>query len=131
MKQILASSLLAVMANPELSALERVRSDRSVTATTDLLEDILREIGVPVSARVDHEEGAVWGAQSLARAQLLIFVPPGAEEKVPLRVLVYEDESGEIWLRYGEIEADNYRANPDVCAAQMESALVAIAREAA
>ncbi|WP_425445419.1 DUF302 domain-containing protein [Tropicimonas sediminicola] len=93
----------------------RVQSASDVGATMDALEAAVGSAGATVFARVDHAAGAASVDMELADAQLLIFGNPKlgtpamqddplAGLVLPLRVLVYEDGEGKVWLAYQEPE---------------------------
>ena len=82
-----------------------------VAATTDALEAAVRGAGATVFARIDHAAGARKAGMELAPEELLIFGNPKlgtpamqddalAGLFLPLRVLIYEDDTGQVWLAY-------------------------------
>ena len=88
-----------------------LQAAREVPATMDALEAAVTGAGATVFARVDHAAGAAGVDMQLAPAQLLIFgnpmlgTPAMQDEALagvflPLRVLVYEDAQGRVWLAY-------------------------------
>jgi uncharacterized protein (DUF302 family) len=88
-------------------------SSHDVGETADRLERMLGEKGITVFARVDHAEGAKSVDAELPPTQLLIFGNPklgtplmqSAREAgidLPMKVLVWEDEAGEVWLAYND-----------------------------
>lgn len=106
----LAASLIMTAAATEADVL-RKESGRSVAATLDRLETIVKERGFVVFARVDHAAGARSVNQELRPTQLLIFGNPSggtpmmqAEQtmglSLPLRVLAWQDGSGKVWVGY-------------------------------
>jgi uncharacterized protein (DUF302 family) len=77
----------------------------------DRLETKVKGAGATVFARVDHAAGAASVDMQMAPSQLLIFgnpklgtpamqADPLAGLYLPLKVLVYEDASGSVWLAY-------------------------------
>lgn len=89
----------------------QVEAKGDVAATTDALEAAVKGAGATVFARVDHSAGAANVGLELADAQVLIFgnpklgTPAMKEDALaglflPLRVLVYEDTEGQVWLAY-------------------------------
>ncbi len=86
-----------------------VPSPYSVPETLARLEPILKERGVTVFARVDHSGEAEKAGLKMRPTQLLIFGSPKAGTPLmvatpsvaidlPLKALVWEDESGRVWL---------------------------------
>lgn len=114
MKTIIAAGALALMAMPALAMSDdiiKVRSAGSVDSTMDRLETLVTNAGATVFARVDHAGGAQSAGMALEPSQLLIFGNPKlgtpamqddplAGLFLPLRVLVYRDGAGQVWLAY-------------------------------
>ncbi|UCH48698.1 MAG: DUF302 domain-containing protein [Betaproteobacteria bacterium] len=91
----------------------QVKSDRSVKATADKLDDLARQRGLTVFARIDHASGAAKVGKTLRPTELLIFGNPKAGTPfmhcsqtvaidLPLKALVWEDESGQVWVGYND-----------------------------
>ena len=89
----------------------RKASANSVQTTLDRLERIVEDKGFTVFARIDHAAGAAKVGKKLRPTQLLIFGNPEvgtalmssaqtAGLDLPIRVLAWEDESGEVWMAY-------------------------------
>ncbi|MEM6480662.1 MAG: DUF302 domain-containing protein [Pseudomonadota bacterium] len=89
----------------------KVKSSGDVATTMDALEAAVTGAGATVFARVDHGAGAAKAGLELAGSQLLVFgnpklgTPAMQEDALaglflPLRVLVYEDGAGDVWLAY-------------------------------
>jgi uncharacterized protein (DUF302 family) len=90
-----------------------IRSQSSVKATIDRLEASLRESGVSIFSRIDHRAGAVSAGMSLRPTEVLIFGNPKAGTPLmqakptigvdlPLKVLAWEDASGNVWPTYND-----------------------------
>lgn len=82
-----------------------------VASTMDALQAAVEGAGATVFARVDHAGGAMKEGLELAPSQLLIFGNPKlgtpamqddplAGLFLPLKVLVYRDGAGQVWLAY-------------------------------
>jgi uncharacterized protein (DUF302 family) len=95
------------------TGLATIQSRHSVKATIDRLEAALKEAGVGVFARIDHAAGAISVGMSLRPTEILIFGNPQAGTPLmqahqtigidlPLKVLAWEDEGGNVWLTYNE-----------------------------
>ncbi|MGA2256781.1 MAG: DUF302 domain-containing protein, partial [Thermoguttaceae bacterium] len=86
-------------------------SAHGATETVERLKSLLSQKKIQVFAEVDHAEGAQKVGLSLRPTHLLIFGNPQAGTPLmqsqqtigldlPLRVLVWEDEAGKVWLTY-------------------------------
>jgi uncharacterized protein (DUF302 family) len=86
-------------------------SPYSVEETVDRLEQVLSENDLTVIARVDHEAGAASVDLELRPTQVLIFGNPLAGTPLmqcgqtiaidlPQKALVWQDETGQVWLGY-------------------------------
>lgn len=114
MKQLLAAAAIAVMGTGVMAGegdILRVKATADVAATGDALQAAVEAAGATLFARVDHAAGAEKVGMELAPAQLLIFGNPKlgtpamqddalAGLYLPLRVLVYSDTEGQVWLAY-------------------------------
>ncbi|WP_207188118.1 DUF302 domain-containing protein [Thiorhodovibrio winogradskyi] len=96
---------LAALAGDD--TLSRRVSPYSVSDTVDRLEAVLREKGVTIFARIDHSAGAKDVGLTLRPTELLIFGNPKAGTPLmqaaptigldlPLKVLVWEDDQGQV-----------------------------------
>lgn len=91
------------------------KSNHDVATTVDRLETIVSEKGITVMARVDHAENAEKVGMELRPTQLLIFGNPKLGTTLmqenqqigldlPMKVLVWEDGDGQVWIAYMEPE---------------------------
>ena len=89
-------------------------SNHSVGETIDRLENILKEKGLKIFARIDHQAGAAGADLDLAPTQVLIFgnpklgtplmtSAPTAAIDLPQKALAYQDASGQVFLAYNDI----------------------------
>jgi uncharacterized protein (DUF302 family) len=113
-KCVLAIVLIAAVATAEAAeGLVQVKSDASVKATADKLEELARQRGLTVFARIDHAAGAAKVDRTLRPTELLIFGNPKAGTPfmlcsqtvaidLPLKALVWQDESGRVWVGYND-----------------------------
>ena len=87
------------------------KSKNDVATTLDRLEGVLKEKGIGIIARVDHTAAAKKVDMELRPTQVLFFGNPKlgtplmqinqtAGLDLPMRVLAWEDESGQTWLGY-------------------------------
>jgi len=99
---------------PSVDGLVSVKSPHSVTATMDRFESLAKEHGLNVFARIDHAAGATKIGKTLRPTEVLIFGNPQGGTPfmecaqtvgidLPLKVLVWEDASAQIWLGYNDL----------------------------
>ncbi|MEM7076669.1 MAG: DUF302 domain-containing protein [Pseudomonadota bacterium] len=102
---------LGLSAAAQADEIVRVKSDNSVPDTMAALNKAVEGAGATVFARVDHAAGAQRAGMELDESQLLVFGNPKlgtpaiqndalAGLFLPLRVLVYQDGEGQVWLAY-------------------------------
>jgi uncharacterized protein (DUF302 family) len=86
-------------------------SAHGASATVERLKSLLQQKKIEVFAHIDHAAGATKVGLSLRPTQVLIFGNPQAGTPLmqdqqtlgldlPLRVLVWEDAAGQVWLTY-------------------------------
>lgn len=86
-------------------------SPHNVTVTIDRLEAVLKAKGVAIVARWDHAAAAAQVGLRLRPMQLLIFgnprlgtplmqVDPRIGVDLPVKVLAWEDDDGQVWVGY-------------------------------
>jgi uncharacterized protein (DUF302 family) len=117
MKTIRLAGAIALLAVASLASaadgLVAVKSPHSVKATMDKLEMIVKEKGLTVFARIDHAAGAAKVGKTLRPTELLIFGNPQGGTPfmecaqtvgidLPLKALVWEDSSSQVWLGYND-----------------------------
>lgn len=112
MKYLLTTAVALALAGPGMAEeLIKVRASGTVAETMDALATAVTGAGAAIVARVDHAGAAGSVGMDLAPEQLLIFgnpklgTPamqddPRAGLFLPLKVLVYEDSDGAVWLTY-------------------------------
>ena len=90
-----------------------VKSPHSAKATMDKLEEVVKQRGLNVFARIDHAAGAAKVGKSLRPTEVLIFGNPQGGTPfmecaqsvgidLPLKALVWEDASAQVWLGYND-----------------------------
>ena len=90
-----------------------VKSPHSAKATMDKLEEIVKQRGLNVFARIDHAAGASRVGKTLRPTELLIFGNPQGGTPfmecvqsvgidLPLKALVWEDAAAQVWLGYND-----------------------------
>ena len=81
----------------------------------DRLESLVKQKGLTIFARIDHAAGAAKIGQKLRPTELLIFGNPQGGTPfmecgqtvgidLPLKALVWEDASGQVWIGYNDPE---------------------------
>jgi uncharacterized protein (DUF302 family) len=106
---------LALVSLPASAAdgLVALKSPHAAKATMDRLEAALKEKGLTIFARIDHAAGAAKVGKQLRATELLIFGNPQGGTPfmecaqsvgidLPLKALVWQDESGQVWLGYND-----------------------------
>lgn len=103
-----------IMLAPPASAgsdLVTKKSAHTVPQTLNRLEKALKEKGIVIFARIDHAAGAQKAGMRLRPTELLIFGNPKLGTPLmqskqtigidlPLKVLAWEDQDGQVWLAY-------------------------------
>ncbi len=90
-----------------------IKSPHSAAITMNRLEDIVKQRGLTVFARIDHAAGAAKIGKTLRPTELLIFGNPqggtplmecaqSAGIDLPLKALVWEDASNQVWVGYND-----------------------------
>jgi uncharacterized protein (DUF302 family) len=88
-----------------------IPSNHSVDETVEKLKAILQAKGVTLFALIDHSGEAQKVAMKMRPTKLLIFGNPNAGTPVmlaaprsaidlPLKILIWEDAQGKVWLTY-------------------------------
>jgi uncharacterized protein (DUF302 family) len=108
----LALTAFAAMAGAA-DGLIAVKSPHGAKATMDKLEDLVKQRGLNVFARIDHAAGAAKVGKTLRPTEVLIFGNPQGGTPfmecaqsvgidLPLKALVWEDASAQVWLGYND-----------------------------
>ncbi len=90
-----------------------IRSPFSATETMNRLEENAKQRGLNIFARIDHAAGAAKVGKTLRPTEVLIFGNPQGGTPfmecaqsvgidLPLKVLVWEDAQGQVWLGYND-----------------------------
>ena len=142
----LAVSLFLFVTLPAVAAdgLVALKSAHTPKATMDRLEGLVKQRGLNVFARIDHAGGAAKIGKSLRPTELLIFGNPqggtpfmecaqSAGIDLPLKALVWQDASGQVWLSYNDPAylAARHGASQCPVVANLTKALAGLASEAA
>jgi uncharacterized protein (DUF302 family) len=144
-RTILAGLAATALAAPAMAETETMQATGTVAEVMGRLEAAVTEAGATVFARVDHGAGAEQAGMTLADSQLLIFGNPQLGTPVmqedplaglylPLKILAYDDGSGQVFVAYEEPEEtfDDLAVDDDLEAIEkMENALEKFAKAAA
>lgn len=90
-----------------------VKSPYNAKDTMNRLEEVVKQRGLIVFARIDHAAGATKVGKSLRPTEVLIFGNPQGGTPfmecaqsvgidLPLKALVWEDSSSQAWLGYND-----------------------------
>jgi uncharacterized protein (DUF302 family) len=113
-KYLLALVLLvAFTVSHAADGLIAVKSPLGAKATMDKFEAIVKDKGLNVFARIDHAAGAAKIGTALRPTEVLIFGNPQGGTPfmecaqsvgidLPLKALVWEDASSQVWLGYND-----------------------------
>ncbi|WP_323752057.1 DUF302 domain-containing protein [Marinobacter sp.] len=106
---------LAVVLSPVQAAegLVAVESPYDAQTTMNRFEDIVKGKGLNVFARIDHAAGAEKAGMTLRPTEVIIFGDPQGGTPfmkcaqsvgidLPLKALVWEDASAQVWLGYND-----------------------------
>lgn len=105
---VLTSSLAAAT-----DGLITVKGPYTAQQTMDRLENIIKQRGLNVFARIDHAAGAAKIGKTMRPTEILIFGNPEGGTPfmacsqtvgidLPLKALVWEDSSAQVWLSYND-----------------------------
>ncbi len=103
------------MVLPESKGIVDKLSNHSVDQTVDRLKNILQSKGVTLFALIDHSGEAKKVGMEMRPTKLLIFgsprsgtplmlAAPSVAIDLPLKVLVWEDTTGKVWISYNSPE---------------------------
>jgi len=92
-----------------------VPSNHSVDQTVDRIKDILQSKGITLFTVIDHSGEAEKVGMKMPSTKLLIFgnpkggtplmlAAPSVAIDLPLKILVWEDGQGKVWLSYNSPE---------------------------
>lgn len=112
---LLLLALFAASAAVAGEGLVAVKSSYKAKETADRVERLTKERGMKLFNRIDHAEGARTVGMPLRPTEVLIFGNPKGgtplmmcEQSVgidlPLKMLVWEDGNGSVWIGYSDPE---------------------------
>jgi uncharacterized protein (DUF302 family) len=110
---LLVVSLLMPVSVLGAEGLIAIKSSHSVSATADKLTSLLKDKGMTVMNRISHSDGAASVDLALRPTELVIFGNPkvgtplmqctqSVAIDLPQKALIWEDESGQVWLGYND-----------------------------
>jgi uncharacterized protein (DUF302 family) len=118
MKRLTAGLIAAVVACTSVAAfaadgLIEVKSAFPAKETMNRFEETAKQRGLNIFARIDHAGGAAKIGKTLRPTEVLIFGNPQGGTPfmecaqtvgidLPLKVLVWEDAQGQVWLGYND-----------------------------
>lgn len=142
-----ATALLAavLLGPPQNDGLVRVRSTRSMSETVAALDSAISALKLTLFAKVDHAANARAAGMALRPTMVFILGNPAVGTQVmqcrqtaaidlPLRILIWEDETGAVWVAYASPETLAARHDLGSCKevlTRMSTGLGALARVAA
>ena len=141
----LLAALLVLLGSRATAAegLAALKSPYDAKETMNRFEDMAKQRGLTVFARIDHAAGAAKVGKTLRPTEVLIFGNPQggtplmecaqtAGIDLPLKALVWEDESKQVWLGYNEAAYVAKRHGAPTCpaAGNMDKALSTLAAAA-
>src|ERR1700733_7830539 len=96
--------------------LVKIESNHTIRETIDRVEAGLAAKGITIFARIDHAAAAAMVDMPLRPTELLIFGDPRAgtplmqlEQSIgidlPLKMLVWQDQDGKVWLAYNDMRS--------------------------
>ena len=134
---LVTSLLLMPIARAADNGLITMKSPHSVDVTLDRFEKAVKSKGMTVFTRIDHTAGAHKVDLELRPTKVLIFGNPKigtllmqsnqtAAIDLPLKLLAWEDESGQVWIAYndpGYLVKRHNISDRDAVVAKMRKAL--------
>ena len=126
------------------TGLVTLASAHGATETVERLKSLLDQKRIQIFAHIDHAAGAKQAGLSLRPTRVLIFGNPQAGTPLmqsqqtigldlPLRVLVWEDGAGKVWLTYRRPEflaQRHHVAGHDEAVKALDTGLAALAQAA-
>ena len=130
------------MAEAAANGIVSLPSHHTVDATVEKLQTILNRKGVKIFALIDHSGEAAQAGLQMRNTKLLIFgnpkggtplmvASPGVALDLPLKILVWEDPAGSVWVSYNSVEYLCDRHNLPTELARNLAIIDAIAAQAA
>ncbi len=136
---------LPIPANAQQGLLTAIESKASVKETADRLVKALEDKGIKIAARVDHAAGAKSVGLDMPPAEVIMFgnpklgtplmlANPEIAIDLPMKMLVWQDKAGKVWVGYVAAEilkARHALTGNDEAIKAMSGALATFAKAAA
>ena len=101
------------MNSDSASGIVTIPADQSVDHAVHKLETVLQERGIKLFTLIDHSGEAEKAGMQMRPTKLLIFgspkagtplmiAAPGIAIDLPLKILVWEDGGGKVWISYND-----------------------------
>jgi len=140
MRQTILAFIMTLFITTSAGAAEGmidVKSAHSVAATADRLETILNAKGMTVFARIDHAAGAQKAGKTMAPTELVVFGNPKVGTPLmlcsrsiaidlPQKALIWEDDSGAVWISYNDPQYLKLRHNTQGCDPVLQKVAMAL-----
>lgn len=120
--------ILGVVTNPAIAqdGLEIIQSEYSVEETTDRLEKVLKDNGLTIFEKINHQEGASSVNMKLPPTTVLVFgnpklgtplmqYAPTVAIDLPQKMLVWKGHDGQVHVGYNSPEYLEKRHNIEGC----------------
>ena len=109
----MVASFLPTVANAESQGFIQVKSSYSVSETANRLISLIKQRNLKLFAQINHAAGAETVGEKLRPTQLIIFGNPktgtplmqcsqNVAIDLPMKALVWMDESGQVWIGYND-----------------------------
>jgi uncharacterized protein (DUF302 family) len=119
-----------------------IPSNHSVDTTVEKIQGILQAKGVTLFALIDHSGEARKSGMTMPATKLLIFgspkagtpvmlAVPGVAIDLPLKLLIWEDRAGKVWISYNSLAYLQHRHGLPEALMPNLAAVEAIAAKAA
>ena len=140
---ILGFVLIGPVTTFAADGLTALKSTYTAKETMNRFEAIAKKKGLNIFARIDHAAGAAKIGKTLRPTEVLIFGNPQGGTPfmecsqtvgidLPLKVLVWQDASGQVWLGYNDPVYLAQRHDVESCpvAAKLQKALAGLSAAA-
>ena len=130
------------MAPEQSSGLVDIASNHSVNETVEKLKAILQSKGITLFALIDHSGEATKVGMKMRPTKLLVFgnpkggtpvmlAAPSSAIDLPLKILIWEDAQGKVWVTYNSPTYLRERHNIPVELLPNVNVIEALAKDAA
>jgi uncharacterized protein (DUF302 family) len=130
------------MADKANNGIVNLASSHSVDQTVARIEEILRSKGIQLFALIDHSGEAEKAGLQMRPTKLVIFgnpkagtplmlASPGIAIDLPLKILVWEDAEGKVWISWNSPEYLQARHNLPQALVQNIAVVAGLAAQAA